>query len=77
LWAFGGGLFALVTTTIVFGLARATFLAISYNAYLHSRTKALAISFFLVIVFGWLFTTSLHKQHLPLWNALKSLFSKK
>ena len=71
LWGFGGGLFALVTSTIVFGLARATYIALSHEAYVHRLTQALFLSFFLILVLGWFFTASLHHHQQALWQLIR------
>ncbi len=71
LWALGGGLFALVVTTIVFGLSRATLIPISYETATHVRLRAAVISFLLLLVFGWIFTNNLHGHLSDTWSALK------
>ena len=62
LWAIGGGLLGLVLTTIVLGLAQATFIPF-YSAEVPSfRLKAALVAIVLVLCVGWLFTGSLHRR---------------
>jgi hypothetical protein len=77
LWAIGGGLFALVVTTIVFGVSRASLIALSHETTVHARIQAILISFLLVLVFGWIFTNNLHGQLSNAWSALKKAFFKR
>ena len=77
LWAIGGGLFALVVTTIVFGLSRATLIPISHETTVHVRIRAILLSLLLVLAFGWIFTNNLHGHLSKLWNALKNAILKR
>lgn len=64
LWAIGGGVLGLVVTTIVLGLAQATFIPF-YRAEFHPfRVKIAVLTMLLVAGIGWLFTGSLHR-HAP------------
>jgi hypothetical protein len=71
LWALGGGLFALSTSTIIFGLGHASAIPFSdqENTKLHYEWTALSI--LVIAVVGWLFTTPLHR-HLLLWRKPKA-----
>jgi len=77
LWAIGGGLFALVVTTIVFGVSRASLIALSHETTVHARIRAILISFLMVLVFGWIFTNNLHGHLSNLWSALKKAVLKR
>lgn len=68
LWGLGGGLFALVTSTIVFGLGHASSIPFSDHERSSLQVKWSVISFLLVGIVGWLLTLSLHRQHLLLWR---------
>ena len=77
LWAIGGGLFALVVTTIVFGVSHATLIALSHETTVHVRIRAILLSFLLVLVFGWIFTNNLHGHLSNIWSALKKAVLKR
>src|SRR5215472_12640900 len=77
LWAIGGGLFALVVTTVVFGLYRATLIPISSATTVHVRIRAMLLSFLLILVFGWIFTNNLHGHLGNAWSALKKAVFKR
>jgi hypothetical protein len=68
LWGLGGGLFALVTSTIVFGLGHASSIPFSEHERSSLQIKWAVISILLVGIVGWLLTLSLHRQHLVLWR---------
>jgi hypothetical protein len=68
LWGLGGGLLALVTSTIVFGLGHASSIPFSEHERSSLQLKWSVISFLLVGILGWLLTLSLHRQHLLLWK---------
>ncbi len=68
LWAIGGGLLGLVVTTIVLGLAQATFIPFSTEEIAPFRFKVAALAVVLVVCIGWLFTGSLHRH---LFESLK------
>ena len=65
-WGLGGGVFALVTSTIVFGLGHASSIAFSEHERSALQVKWTVISFLLVGIVGWLLTLGLHRQHLLL-----------
>lgn len=62
LWAIGGGLLGLVVTTIVLGLAQATFIPYSTEEIAPFRFKVALLAIFLVLCVGWLFTGTLHRH---------------
>src|SRR5512143_3217800 len=62
LWAIGGGLLGLVVTTIVLGLAQATFIPFSTEEIAPFRLKMAGLTILLVAGAGWLFTGSLHRH---------------
>ena len=62
LWAIGGGLLGLVLTTIVLGLAQATFMPFSTGEIVPFRLKMAGLAILLVVGAGWLFTGSLHRH---------------
>ena len=62
-WAIGGGLMALVATTLVVGLAQATFIPYYTGEIATLRLKVAVAAVLLVLCLGWLFTGTLH-QHI-------------
>ena len=62
LWAIGGGMLGLIVTTIVMGLGQATFIPFSTGEIAPFRIKMAALSVFLVLGIGWLFTGTLHRH---------------
>src|ERR1035437_4524562 len=62
-WAIGGGLMALVATTVVVGLAQATFIPYYTGEIAMLRLKVAVAALLLVFCLGWLFTGTLH-QHI-------------
>ena len=62
LWAIGGGLLGLVLTTIVLGLAQATFIPFASDETAPLRLKVAVLAILLVVGVGWLFTGSLHRH---------------
>ena len=62
LWAIGGGLLGLVVTTILLGLAQATFTPFSAGEIVPFRLKMAGLAILLVAGAGWLFTGSLHRH---------------
>ena len=62
IWAIGGGLLGLLVTTIVLGLAQATFTPFSTEEIAPFRLKIAALAILLVAGAGWLFTGSLHRH---------------
>ena len=71
LWGLGGGLFALVTSTIVFGLGHASSIPFSEHERSSLQVQWAVISILLVGIIGWLLTLSLHRQHLLLWKLFR------
>ena len=59
-WAIGGGVLALVVTTIVMGLAQATFIPYYIGEIAPFRLKMAGVAVLLVFCMGWLFTGTLH-----------------
>ena len=67
-WCIGGGVFGLITTTIIFGLGEASVNPFSDAQRLTLRYEWAGLSALLILVFGWLFTMPLHRHHLALWK---------
>ncbi len=68
LWAIGGGVLGLVATTIVLGLAQATFIPY-YTAEIHVfRLKLATLAIAIVLCAGWLFTGTLHRRLFASWK---------
>ena len=61
-WAVGGGILGLVVTTIVMGMAQATFIPFCSEEVTAFRAKVAGLAVFLVFCVGWLFTGSLHRH---------------
>lgn len=68
LWAIGGGLLALVVTTVVMGLGQAAFIPFTSAQETMFRLKIAAFAVFIVFCLGWLFTGSLHPHLLAPWK---------
>jgi hypothetical protein len=68
LWALGGALFALVTTTMIEGVGKAAFIPLSDEAVVMFRIKLAAVSAFNVVFLGWLLTLSLQRRKLVYWR---------
>jgi hypothetical protein len=62
LWSIGGGLLGLVVTTIVLGLAQATFIPYSTEEIAPFRLKMALLAILIVLCVGWLFTGTLHRH---------------
>jgi hypothetical protein len=62
LWAIGGGLMGLVVTTIILGLAQATFIPFFTQEVAPFRLKVVGLAVLLVACVGWLFTGGLHRH---------------
>jgi hypothetical protein len=62
LWAIGGGVLGLALTTIILGLAQATFIPFSTEQIAPFRIKVAALAILVVFCVGWLFTGSLHRH---------------
>ena len=72
LWAIGGGLLGLVLTTIVLGLAQATFIPY-YTEEIHAfRLKVAVLAVVLALCLGWLFTGPLHRRLFASWKERKA-----
>lgn len=71
LWVIGGGLFALVTSTIIFGLGHASTTPFSEHARSALQLDWTIISIVLILVIGWLLTLGLHRQHLLIWRLFR------
>jgi len=76
LWAFGGGGFALVVSTIVIGLAHAGIIPISHAEHVRLDFGSAALAAILVLALGWGFTANLHGQHRPLLARIRALLKK-
>ena len=76
LWASAGFFLGLACTTIVLGLSQAAFIPMSYQDAARFSTESVLAALVLNLVVGWLFTTSLHGQHLRLWRCVTRLFTK-
>lgn len=68
LWAIGGGLLGLVVTTIILGLAQATFIPFDSGQTAPFRLKVAVLAILLVGGAGWLFTGTLHRHLLAAWK---------
>ena len=68
LWSIGGGLLALVVTTVVMGLGQAAFIPFTSGQEATFRVKIAAFAIFIVFCLGWLFTGSLHPHLLAPWR---------
>jgi hypothetical protein len=67
-WAIGGGVLALVVTTIVMGLGQATFIPYYTDEIGTFRLGMAGAAIVLVLGLGWLFTGSLHRHIRELWK---------
>jgi len=72
LWSLGGGLFALVISTIVFGLGHAAGIPFSeqQRARLHVEWTTEAVV--LIGILGWLFTLGLYRHEWKSWSPSKT-----
>ena len=70
-WAIGGGVMALVVTTVVMGLGQAAFVPFTSDQQAMFRIKIGALAVFLVVCLGWLFTGGLHPHLLAPWKQAK------
>jgi hypothetical protein len=68
LWAIGGALLGLVVTTVILGLAQATFIPFSTEEIAPFRLKMAGLAVLVIVCAGWLFTGTLHRH---LFAALK------
>ena len=62
LWAIGGGVLGLVLSTLVLGLAQATFIPFHTGEIASFRLKMTVLAVLLVAGVGWLFTGSIHRR---------------
>jgi hypothetical protein len=62
LWASGGAVFALLTTTIIMGIGEAAFVPVSYEAEVRFRIEVVGMAILTVGFLGWLFTFDLHRR---------------
>jgi len=68
LWAIGGGVLGLVTSTIVLGLAQAVFIPMASDEITAYRVKAASAAVIIVFCLGWLFAGSLHPHLFAPWR---------
>lgn len=68
LWAIAGGVFALVTSTFIFGLCQAVAIPFSDHELMILHLKWTLVCGVVVGALGWLLTLGLHRQHLVLWK---------
>ncbi len=64
LWALGGGVFALVTSTIIFGLGQASCIPFSDHERAVLHTQWTLLSIVVTAALGWLFTWGLHRHRI-------------
>ena len=68
LWSLGGGLFALVASTIVFGLGHAAAMPFSDQERTRLHLQWTGEAVVLIGIMGWLFTLGLHRQGWRFWD---------
>lgn len=68
LWAISGGVLGLVVTTIILGLAQATFIPFHHGEVAPFRAMVAAVAILVVFCLGWLFTGSMHRQLRLFWK---------
>ena len=68
LWASGGGVLGLVLSTLVLGLAQATFIPFYTAEIAPFRFKMTVVAVMIVIGAGWLFTGGLHRRLFSKWR---------
>ena len=73
LWGIGGGMLALIITTIVMGLGQAAFIPFTSQEQSMFRIKIGGLAIFIVFCLGWLFTGSLHPHLLAPWRRTKAV----
>ena len=71
LWGIGGGVMALIVTTLVMGLGQAAFIPFTSAEQSMFRIKIGALAIFIVLCLGWLFTGSIHPHLLVPWKRAK------
>jgi hypothetical protein len=57
-------LFALVTTTLILGVAEAAFIPLSHEAVVRFQAATATTALLVVAVFSWLFTLNLQRWYL-------------
>jgi len=72
-WAIGGGLMGLVTTTLVMGLGQAAFIPFTSEEETSFRLKLAGLALLIVFCIGWWFTGSLHPRLLAPWKQFKDM----
>jgi hypothetical protein len=72
LWSIGGGLMGLVVTTIILGLAQATFIPFSTQDIAPFRLKVVVFAVLILACIGWLFTGGLHRHLFALLKPRKA-----
>ena len=73
LWGLGGGMLALIVTTLTMGLGQATFIPYTSGDLSMFRIKIASLAIFIVFCLGWLFTGSIHPHLLVPWRRAKEL----
>jgi hypothetical protein len=68
LWGISGGVLGLVVTTIILGLAQATFIPFHSGEIAPFRAMISAMAVLVVFCLGWLFTGSMHRRLRALWK---------
>jgi len=68
LWALGGGLFALVTATIIFGVGHASAIPFSDRERARLQDDWTLLSIAVIGVLGWLFTMPFHRHLFRWWE---------
>src|SRR5579883_412793 len=71
LWVIGGGAFGLVISALVLGLGRARNIPLSEHDSAVHHAKWVVSAAVLILIAGWLLTSSLHRQHVRIWKAVK------
>ena len=71
LWGIGGGVMALIVTTLVMGLGQAAFIPFTSAEQSMFRIKIGALAIFIVLCLGWLATGSIHPHLLAPWKRAK------
>ena len=68
LWAVGGAVLGLIVTTLVMGLAQASFIPMTDDQVMPFRIKIAFLAVLVVFGTGWLFAGSIHPHLLQLWK---------
>jgi hypothetical protein len=72
LWGIGGGVLALIVTTLVMGLGQASFVPYTNGQQAMFRIQIAGFAIFIVFCLGWLFTGSIHPHLLMPWRRAKA-----